>query len=110
VALFAITLNFLQPLAHAALMRDGAPATWSSLCLAMAGENDQQRPTPVAGHQHECCLGLAHAPILSAPPTAFVALEASFSIADRRLFAADAMAPVGMRDGPAQPRGPPSHA
>ena len=25
-ALFAITLNFLQPLAHAALMRSGAPA------------------------------------------------------------------------------------
>ncbi len=29
-ALFAITLNFLQPLAHAAMLRDGAPrAMWS---------------------------------------------------------------------------------
>jgi len=26
VALFAITLNFLQPLAHAALMRGGEPS------------------------------------------------------------------------------------
>ena len=34
VALFAITLNFLQPLAHAALMRDGAPsALWTAMCL-----------------------------------------------------------------------------
>ena len=31
IALFAITLNFLQPLAHAAMMRDGAPsALWTA--------------------------------------------------------------------------------
>ena len=32
-ALFAVTLNFLQPLAHAASMRDGNPSTlWSMFC------------------------------------------------------------------------------
>ena len=36
-ALFAITLNFLQPLAHAALMRDGAPRElWSVFCNSTA--------------------------------------------------------------------------
>ena len=35
-ALFAITLNFLQPLAHAALMRSGAPANWAAMCLPRA--------------------------------------------------------------------------
>ena len=39
--LFAITLNFLQPLAHAALMRDGgviASSLWASMCLPSHGQ------------------------------------------------------------------------
>ena len=37
VALFAITLNFLQPLAHAAMMRSGAPETlWTAFCNSTA--------------------------------------------------------------------------
>ena len=82
-ALFAITLNFLQPLAHAALMRGGAPANWSAMCLPSAQQGDEQHPAK-AGTPHECCLGLAHATTL-----------------------AEALTPVGIRDGPSQPRAPP---
>ena len=64
-ALFAITLNFLQPLAHAALMRDGgsmASSPWAAMCLPSAGQDDGQGQAPTASKMHECCLGLAHAP------------------------------------------------
>ena len=68
-ALFAITLNFLQPLAHAALMRDGGPmavSLWTSMCTPSTGQDDAQDSMPAAGKMHECCLGLAHAPTLAA--------------------------------------------
>ena len=65
-ALFAITLNFLQPLAHAALMRDGGRASsplMAAICLPGAGQDDGQSQgqgqAPTAGNMHECCLGLA---------------------------------------------------
>jgi hypothetical protein len=110
-ALFAITLNFLQPLAHAALMRDGGPVAaslWMSMCLPDSGQDGQQGSLPPAGKLHECCLGLAHAPALAAPPTAFVVVQLSVSPVDRPQLAVDALAPVGIRDGPSQPRAPPS--
>jgi hypothetical protein len=110
-ALFAITLNFLQPLVHAALMRDGGPTAgslWMSMCLPDAGQDGQQSSLPSAGKLHECCLGLAHAPALAAPSTAFVVVELPVSAVDRPLLAVDALAPVGIRDGPNQPRAPPS--
>ena len=69
-ALFAITLNFLQPLAHAALMRDGGPMAVSlltSICTPSTGQDDAQESMPAAGKMHECCLGLAHAPTLAMP-------------------------------------------
>ncbi|HLM12341.1 MAG TPA: hypothetical protein VK362_08140, partial [Reyranella sp.] len=72
-ALFAITLNFLQPLAHAALMRGGVPANWSAMCLPSA-QGDEQHPAK-AGTPHECCLGLAHATTLAEPSAAFVAID-----------------------------------
>lgn len=103
-ALFAITLNFLQPLAHAALMRDGAPANWAAMCLPNAQQDDQSS-TP-AGAPHECCLGLAHAPTLAEPSTAFVAVERP-SATVRPLATAQSLMPVAIRDGPSQPRGPP---
>lgn len=112
VALFAITLNFLQPLAHAVLMRDSGPEaaarTWGVFCLPNADEDGSQAPGQPAGKAHECCLGLAHAPILAEPSdTAFVLVEpvdepVSFAPND------EALAPVGIRDGPHRPRGPPS--
>lgn len=109
-ALFAITLNFLQPLAHAALMRSGAPASWATMCLpsALQGDDEQnadQRPA-TAGTAHECCLGLAHAPILGEPSTSFVAIDRA-PAAVRPLVTAEVLTTVGIRDGPTQPRAPP---
>jgi len=113
VALFAITLNFLQPLAHAVLMRDGGPEaaarTWGVFCLPTANEDGSQSPGQQAGKVHECCLGLAHAPALAEPgDTAFLLVEPAV---ETIVFAAndEALAPVGIRDGPHRPRGPPSH-
>jgi hypothetical protein len=111
VALFAITLNFLQPLAHAAMMRDGAPsALWTAFCnSAVADPEGKSSPAPMAAGAHECCLGLAHVPAIAAPPIAFVAL-APVSIFIAPLVSAEQPTPVGIRDGPTQPRGPPSFA
>src|SRR5215470_3083628 len=77
VALFAITLNFLQPLAHAALLRDGAPsALWTVFCNSAAADPDgKSGPAPVAAQQHECCLGLAHAASFVEPPSVFILVE-----------------------------------
>jgi hypothetical protein len=109
-ALFAITLNFLQPLAHAALMRSGAPGSWAAMCLpslqhGSAQQGDAQHPA-TAGTMHECCLGLAHAPTLAEPSTAFVAIG-RLPESVRPLETAEALTPAGIRDGPSQPRAPP---
>lgn len=104
-ALFAITLNFLQPLAHAALMRSGPPANWAAMCLPSAQQGDDQHPA-TAGTMHECCLGLAHAPTLAEPSAAFVAVD-HLPESVRPLETAEALTPVGIRDGPSQPRAPP---
>ena len=104
-ALFAITLNFLQPLAHAALMRGGAPGNWAAMCLPSTQQGDDQHPAK-AGTPHECCLGLAHASTLAEPSTAFVAVD-RLPESVRPLETAEALTPVGIRDGPSQPRAPP---
>ena len=112
-ALFAITLNFLQPLAHAALMRDGGPmavSLWTSMCTPGAAQDDAQDSMPAAGKVHECCLGLAHASTLAVPSASSVAAPLFTTIIDRPHVAVDALAPVGIRDGPNQPRAPPSLA
>jgi hypothetical protein len=108
-ALFAITLNFLQPLAHAALMRDGGPsAPWTIFCNSAAADPDKQSGSgPHAGEKHECCLGLAHATTLAAPPNAFVVTEPVVASVAPSLPAEQSHS-VGIRDGPSQPRGPPS--
>jgi len=110
VALFAITLNFLQPLAHAALMRDGSLASsplWTAMCLPAATPDDAQGSAPPAGEPHECCLGLAHAPVLAEPSLDFQVSE--FTAGAVRLAAStDMPTPTGIRDGPNQPRAPPS--
>ena len=112
-ALFAITLNFLQPLAHAATLRDGGPqaaaALWGAFCLTTTQEYGTPGPVPGASKIHECCLGLAHAPVLAEPSSGFVAVDAV--VADC-LFAEDlhVRTRVGIRDGPHGPRAPPSHA
>jgi hypothetical protein len=108
VALFAITINFLQPVVHAALMRDGAPsALWTVFCNATAADPDgKSGSVPMAAQRHECCLGLAHAATVAPPPTAFVLVTLVTAIATP-LLAAEQPTPVGIRDGPSQPRGPP---
>jgi len=109
VALFAITLNFLQPLAHAALLRDGAPeALWSVFCNATAADPDgKSGSVPMAVQQHECCLGLAHAATVAPAPTAFVLVAPAAAVTAPAL-PAEQPTPVGIRDGPSQPRGPPT--
>jgi Protein of unknown function (DUF2946) len=80
VALLAVTLNFLQPLVHAALMRDGAPtALWSVFCSAAAATDPGAHGSapPLTGKAHECCLGMAHAATALTPPTAFVDVEST---------------------------------
>jgi hypothetical protein len=108
-ALFAITLNFLQPLVHAALMRDGAPrALWSVFCSATAADPDG-KPMPDQGPApaHECCLGLAHAAPLAAPSPIFVVLPPLVAALSPSLPDEPSLS-VGIRDGPPRPRGPPS--
>jgi hypothetical protein len=108
-ALFAITLNFLQPLAHAALMRDGAPSTlWSVFCNATAVDAGGEKGSrPIAADAHECCLGLAHVPALATPPATFVAL-APIVATISPLASIERPASASIRDGPTRPRGPPT--
>jgi len=108
-ALLAITLNFLQPLIHAALMRDGTPTTlWSAFCTSTPDQRQdgQRQEAPLAADKHECCLGLAHAVAFAAPAMAVVLGEA-VAVPQRPLSSNVATA-VGTRDGPHRPRGPPS--
>lgn len=112
VALFAITLNFLQPVAHAALMRDGpASALWNVFCSAAVADPQSasasdKNSKPAAAEAHGCCLGLAHTVVFTAPTTPFV-LVPPVNLAEAPLPATDKPAAVGIRDGPGQPRGPP---
>jgi len=110
-ALFAITINFLQPLAHAAMVRDGAPSTlWDMFCNSAAADPDSDKnSTPVHADAHECCLGLAHAAAFTTPSTDFVTLAHVVTVV-APLIAASHPTHVGIRDGPTQPRGPPSLA
>jgi len=113
VALFAITLNFLQPLAHAAMMRDGVPsAVWTVFCNSAAADPDGQSggksgKAPMTAAEHDCCLGLAHAPALAAPPIVFVAIE-PVALPIPPLRQTERITPAGIRDGPTRPRGPPT--
>ena len=108
-ALFAITLNFLQPLAHAAMMRDGMPsALWTVFCNSTAADPDgTSGKAPTADAQHDCCLGLAQAPAIAAPPVLFVAIEPVATFIPP-LPTTEPITPAGIRDGPTRPRGPPS--
>ncbi len=92
-------------------MREGgviASSLWASMCLPSHGQADTQDSVPV-GTQHECCLGLTHAPVLAAPSAVFVAIDLPVTIVGP-LAAAPLLAVVGIRDGPSQPRAPPSFA
>jgi hypothetical protein len=109
-ALFAVTLNFLQPLFHAALARDGVPtALWSMFCTSAAASTEggsESVPKHAAG-KHECCLGLAHAQSLTEPLATFLPVAFAVSV-PLTLSATEQAEHVGIRDGPHRPRGPPS--
>lgn len=109
-ALFAITLNFLQPLAHAALARDGGPMEaarfWGVYCLPAAEDESGKGSIPDAAKIHECCLGLAHATAMAGPSTIFT-LEPPM-VRPAAVKAAPATpGTAGIRDGPLQARAPP---
>lgn len=108
--LFAITLNFLQPLVHAALMRDGPPtALWTVFCNASAADPDGGSGSlpGQAAKSHECCLGLAHAQTLTEPSTHFLPVAYAYRVVPPPPATEPAKA-VGIRDGPHRPRGPPT--
>ena len=109
-ALLAITLNFFQPLIHAALMRDGMPAAlWTDLCTSAAGDSDGQSG-PIHGPAdgiHECCLGLAHAAVVPLPSVAFGLVEVPRA-SEAVPLSTQRVAVVGIRDGPPHQRGPPT--
>jgi hypothetical protein len=111
-ALFAITLNFLQPIVHAALLRDGVPrALWTAVCNSTAADPDHGPGSgPIHGAAtHECCLGLAHAqtPIDPAQAPLPVVFADSVTLS---LPAVEHSTPANICDGPHKPRGPPSLA
>jgi len=110
-ALFAITLNLVQPLVHAALLRDGAPsALWTAFCNSVAAtSDDNSRQVPSAAARHECCLGLAHAQAIAGPPQAYVATEPAVRII-RFIVRTDALSSFQRRDRPNQPRAPPPNS
>ena len=104
-ALFAITLNFLQPLALAAAIRDGGSAgAWTVFCKPSA-EPPGDHNSPVA-QNHECCLGLAQAPALTAPAAIFAPVQ-RVATALPPLLVNDTPVSFAIRAGPSQPRGPP---
>ena len=109
-ALFAITLNFLQPLAHAALMRDGGPLEaarfWGVFCLPAADSESGEAPIPDAGKIHQCCIGLAHATALVGPSAAF-SIEPPLARPSSVRAAPPTVRKAGIRDGPLQARAPP---
>ena len=110
-ALFAVTLNFLQPLAHAAAMRDGDPTQlWTMFCSSTAadpGKASKSGPAQTVVDSHECCLGLAHAAALLAPLQ--VSLSAPLpEFTGAAFLPADLRPAAAIRDGPHRPRGPPS--
>lgn len=109
-ALFAITLNFLQPLAHAALLRDGGPMEaariWGVFCLPDAEQESGKGSLPDAAKIHECCLGLAHAVAMLGPSAAF-SVEPPLARPSVVRAASPAVGTTGIRDGPLQARAPP---
>lgn len=112
-ALFAITLNFLQPLAHAALLRDGGPMEaariWGVFCLPDAEDESGKGSLPDAAKIHECCLGLAHATAMAGPSALFT-VEPPVGPPSVVRAAAGPAGSAGIRDGPLQARAPPPTA
>ena len=109
-ALCAITLNFLQPLAHAVLLRDGGPIAMRTAFCQAAAADPGSKPAPLPARAllgHECCLGLAHAAALIKPAANCLDVIFADPVAVQ-LLAAERARAAGNRGAPHQPRGPPS--
>lgn len=106
VALFAITLAVLQPLANAALLRIGGPEAAMRLWSVFCSPGAQDDSTPANAKVHECCFGLAHAPVLALPSVAFLAVDPVETTASV-VATHDRPTTGAIRDGPHQPRAPP---
>lgn len=114
LALLAVTLDFVQPLAHAASLRNGGPGlAWFALCRAASADPERadadNGPTSAPARSaefHDCCLGLAHAPPLLAPPADCTSLPPIATAPVDRLPPAQCPS-IAIRDGPPRPRGPP---
>jgi len=107
--LLAVTLGALQPLAHALLLRvagDSLPA-WRSFCLTAADDVDDRSDAPTKARRHEACSALPQ-PWLVTGTDVFVRADLPLDIhpSTRR----EAPFKASSRDGPAQPRAPPSFA
>lgn len=109
-ALFAVTLAILQPLAHAVMLRTGGPdavaALWGALCQSTSDSEADQGSGPSSAKVHDCCFGLAHAPILLSPSVAAVFVD-QVPASDPVLSRLHDPTTGAIRDGPQQPRAPP---
>ena len=125
VALLALWVQVIQPLAHTALLRallDGAPDGYTIICTrdgpqlvssaASQGEARHHESNPLASTQRpagDCCLGVATpAPMPGLALLALVLVRVT-EPAPLLLPTADA-APPSLVWRPAQPRGPPLFA
>ncbi|MFN4018071.1 MAG: DUF2946 family protein [Reyranella sp.] len=109
VALFAVTLAILQPLAHAVMLRTGGPEAaatlWGAICQTRA-DGEAEAPGSPTAKVHDCCFGLAHSPALLGPAVAAVFIDqvpASDLVPSRHHHPTTG----AIRDGPQQPRAPP---
>lgn len=117
-ALFAISLATLQPLAHTVALRlvgpEAAAKLWGAICAPSgktSGETGGETgeagtPAPSKAKFHECCFGLAHAPVLALPSGASMPVG-QVTLAEAIPVDRDRPTTGAIRDGPNQPRAPP---
>jgi hypothetical protein len=109
-ALFAVTLAIMQPLVHSVMLRIGGPEAggglWATICQPSADGEPSDRSNSPASKFHDCCFGLAHAPVLLGPSVASIFVDQvlrSDSVPSKHHHPTTG----AIRDGPQQPRAPP---
>ncbi len=108
--LLSLTLGALQPLAHAMLLRGAGNSdlSWRTFCLAAPEEAGKERPVaPADARRHDACSVL--------PPAGLFPVDVDIVRADlhhdvQPLVRREVTRTTSPRDGPAQPRAPPSFA
>lgn len=109
VVLLAVTLGALQPLAHAMLLRVAADSlpTWRSFCRTASDAADDRSDAPTEARRHDACSALPQ-PWLVTDTGDFVRADLPLDIQPTTRHKAPPKA--SPRDGPVQPRAPPSFA